>query len=142
MKIVIAIWRKEMLDFLRDRRKLIWALVYSLLLTPALFVVPGGFLMFRTTQQMTQTLKVPVQGLENAPGLIEYLKGEEIEAISVSDAEALIQAKQFTVGLIVPSDFEKRVDAGENLELVVVSDESKSLDVTASRLIGVLESYR
>lgn len=142
MKIVSAVWRKEMLDFLRDRRKLIWALVYSLLLTPALFVVPGGFLMFRTTQQMTQTLKVPVQGLENAPGLIEYLKGEEIEAISVTDAEALIRTKQFTVGLIVPSDFEKRVDAGENLELVVVSDESKSLDVTASRLIGVLESYR
>ena len=59
MKVVIAVWRKEMLDFLRDRRKLIWALVYSLILTPALFVGPAGFLMFRTTQQMTSTLKVP-----------------------------------------------------------------------------------
>ena len=34
------------------------------------------------------------------------------------------------------------MDAGESLELIVVSDESKSLDVTASRLIGVLGSYR
>jgi sodium transport system permease protein len=142
MKVVIAVWRKEMLDFLRDRRKLIWALIYSLILTPALFVVPAGFLMFRTTQQMTQVLRVPVQGLENAPQLVAYLKKNEIEAVAVTDAEKLIQEKQFTVGLIVPSDFEKRVDAGESLELVVVSDESKSLDVTASRLIGVLESYR
>src|SRR5258706_88537 len=142
MNVVIAVGRKEMLDFLRDRRKLIWALVYSLILTPALFVVLAGFLMFRTTQQMTQTLKVPVQGIENAPQLVEYLKKAEIEAVAVTDAEKLIQAKQFTVGLIVPFDFEKRVDAGESLELVVVSDESKSLDVTASRLIGVLESYR
>jgi len=142
MKVVIAVWRKEMLDFLRDRRKLIWALVYSLILTPALFVVPAGFLMFRTTQQMTQTLKVPVQGIENAPQLVEYLKKAEIDAVAATDAEKLIQEKQFTVGLIVPSDFEKRVDAGESLELIVVSDESKSLDVTASRLIGVLESYR
>jgi len=142
MKVVIAIWRKEMLDFLRDRRKLIWALVYSLILTPALFVVPAGFLMFRTTQQMTQTLKVPIQGMENAPQLVAYLKGQEIEAVPVTDAEKLIQEKQFTVGLIVPSDFEKRVDAGESVELVVVSDESKSLDVTANRLIGVLGTYR
>jgi sodium transport system permease protein len=142
MKVVIAVWRKEMLDFLRDRRKLIWALVYSLVLTPALFVVPAGFLMFRTTQQMTQTLKVPVQGMENAAGLMEYLKKEEIEAVAVTDAEKLIQEKQFTVGLIVPSDFENRVNAGKSLELIVVSDESKSLDVTASRLIGVLEKYR
>jgi len=142
VKVIIAVWRKEMLDFLRDRRKLIWALVYSLILTPALFVVPSGFLMFRTTQQLTQTLKVPIQGIENAPQLVEYLKGQEIEAVPVTDAEKLIQEKQFAVGLIVPSDFEKRVDAGESLELVVVSDESKSLDVTANRLIGVLGSYR
>jgi len=142
MKVVIAVWRKEVLDFLRDRRKLIWALIYSLILTPALFVVPAGFLMFRTTQQMTQTLKVPIQGIENAPHLVEYLKAQEIEAVMVTDAEKLIREKQFTVGLIVPSDFEKRVDAGESLELVVVSDESKSLDVTASRLINVLGSYR
>jgi len=142
MKVIIAVWRKEMLDFLRDRRKLVWALIYSLVLTPMLFVVPAGFLMFRTTQQMTATLKVPMQGIENAPGLVEYLKAAEIEAVAASDAEKLIREKQFTVGLIVPSDFEKRVDAGESLELIVVSDESKSLDVTASRLIGVLENYR
>ena len=74
MKVIRAVWRKEMLDFLRDRRKLIWALVYSLILTPALFVVPAGFLMFRTTQQLTQTLKVPIQGIENAPQLVAYLK--------------------------------------------------------------------
>ena len=142
MKVIIAVWRKEMLDFLRDRRKLIWALVYSLILTPALFVVPAGFLMFRTTQQMTAALKVPVQGMENAPRLVEYLKGEEIEAVAVSDVEKSIQEKQFTVGLIVPSDFERRVDAGESLELIVVTDESKSLDVTANRFINVLEKYR
>ena len=142
MKVIIAIWRKEMLDFLRDRRKLVWALVYSLILTPMLFVVPSGFLMFRTTQQLTRALKVPVQGMEYAPGLMQYLKDAEVEAVEVTDAETLIRQKQFTVGLIVPSDFEKRVEAGESLELIVVSDESKSLDVTASRMIGVLEKYR
>jgi len=142
MKVVIAVWRKEMLDFLRDRRKLVWALVYSLVLTPALFVVPTGFLMFRTTQQMTAALKVPVDGMENAPGLVEYLQGEEIEAVKASDVEQLIQEKQFTVGLIVPSDFENRMAAGESLELVVVADESKSLDVTATRFVNVLEGYR
>ena len=142
MKVIIAIWRKEMLDFLRDRRKLVWALVYSLILTPMLFVVPSGFLMFRTTQQLTRALKVPVQGMEYAPGLMQYLKDAEVEAVEVTDAETLIRQKQFTVGLIVPSDFEKRVEAGESLELIVISDESKSLDVTASRMIGVLEKYR
>ncbi|HKJ40326.1 MAG TPA: ABC transporter permease [Anaerolineales bacterium] len=142
MKVVSAVWRKEMLDFLRDRRKLIWALVYSLVLMPALFIVPTALLMFRTSQQMTQALKVPVQGMENAPKLVEYLKGEEIEAVPAIDVEMLIREKQFTVGLIVPSDFEERVSAGESLELTVFSDDSKSLDVTASRLTGVLGDYR
>jgi len=142
MKVVIAVWRKELLDFLRDRRKLVWALAYSLVLTPMILVVPTGLLLFRTTRQMTQALKVPVRGMEFAPDLVEYLKVEDIETVAVEDAERLIQDKQFTVGLIVPSDFEKRVDAGESLELIVVSDDSKSLDVTATRLINVLSDYQ
>lgn len=142
MKVINAVWRKEMLDFLRDRRKLVWALVYSLILTPMLFVVPAGFLMFRTTQQLTQILTVPVQGMANAPGLMEYLQANQIEAVEVTDAESLIREKQFTVGLIVPSAFEEKVAAGKSLELTVVSDDSKSLDVSASRFIAILEKYR
>lgn len=143
MKVIWEIWRKEVLDVMRDRRRLIWSMIYSLILMPLMFVMPSGFMMLRTQQQLSQTLTIPVQGIENAPELIAFLsKNEDIKVVTATDVELLIKRKQFTVGLIIPLGFEEKVVRGESQQLVVVADQSKSLDVSGTRLVSALEKYR
>ena len=143
MSIIWTVWRKELSEVLRDRRRLIWNLVTAFILMPVLFVAPTAFLMTRTTRQLSNTAVIPVQGIEYAPELMAYLKAEaDIEVVEAEDVETLIREKQYTGGLIVPSGFEERIANGEAVTLQLVTDQSKSLNVIGARLLAALESYR
>lgn len=143
MKMIFTIWRKEIADVLRDRRRLIWNLVTSFILMPVLFVAPMAFLTLRTAQQMASTITIPVQGMEHAPELMAYLKAEgDIEVVEADDVESLVREKQFTGGLIVPPRFEEKIRNGEPVKLQLVTDQSKSMNVIGTRLLSLLEKYR
>ena len=143
MSIIWTVWRKELTDVLRDRRRLIWNLVTAFMLMPFLFVAPMGFLMLRTTQQMVAAVTIPVQGMQYAPGLVAFLEAEaDIEVVPAEDVEALIREKRYNGGLIVPIDFEDRIERGENVQLQLVTDQSKSLNVIGARLLEALQAYR
>lgn len=143
MNIIWTVWKKEISEILRDRRRLIWNLVTAFILMPLLFVAPMAFFTLRTTQQMVNTLTIPVQGVEYAPELMAYLKAEaDIEVVEVEDVERLIREKQYTGGLIIPPEFDERVKDGEAVTLQLITDQSKSMNVIGSRLLGALENYR
>ena len=143
MSIIWIVWRKELSEVLRDRRRLVWNLVTAFILMPLLFVAPVAFFTLRTTQQMVNTLTIPVQGVQYAPELMAYLKTEaDIEVVEAEDVERLIREKQFTGGLIVPAGFEEKIESGEVVTLQLVTDQSKSMNVIGTRLLSALESYR
>ena len=143
MKIIWAVWQKELSEVLRDRRRLIWNLVTTFILMPLLFVAPTAFLLMRTTQQMVNTVTIPVQGIQYAPELMAYLKSEaDIEVVEAEDVEKLIREKQFTGGLIVSPGFEQKIGRGEPVTLQLVTDQSKSMNVIGVRLLNALEDYR
>ena len=143
MSIIWTVWKKEISEILRDRRRLIWNLVTAFILMPLLFVAPMAFFTLRTTQQMVNTLTIPVQGMEYAPELMAYLQEEaDIKVVEAEDVEKLIREKQYTGGLIVPPGFDEKVKSGEAITLQLVTDQSKSVNVIGSRLLGALENYR
>lgn len=143
MSIIFNVWKKEWFEVLRDRRRLIWNLLTAFVLMPVLFVAPAAFLMLRTTQQLADTITIPVQGTGYAPELMAYLQEEaDLEVIEVEDVESLIREKQYTAGLIVPAGFEEKIERGESVQLQLVSDQSKSVNVVGARLLGALANYR
>ena len=143
MKIIFAVWKKEWSEVLRDRRRLIWNLVTAFILMPVLFVAPTAFLMLRTTEQMVNTVTIPVQGMQYAPKLMAYLeKEEDFRMKEVEDVEKSIREKQYSGGLIVPPGFEEKIERGESVQLQLITDQSKSLDVVGTRLLDALETYR
>lgn len=143
MSIIWTVWRKELSEVLRDRRRLVWNLVTAFILMPLLFVAPTAFLMLRTTEQMVDTVTIPVQGTQYAPELMRYLATEaDIEVTEAGDVESLIREKQFTGGLIVPPGFEAKIARGEAVTLQLVTDQSKSMNVIGARLLEALEAYR
>ena len=139
MSIVWTIWRKEVTEMLRDRRRLVWSLVSAFILMPLLFVGPMGFFMLRTSRQMVETVTVPVQGMQYAPYLVAYLESEaDIRVVAAEDVEALIRGKQFAGGLIVPPGFEGDIERGQAVQLVLLTDQSKSTNVIGIRLLEAL----
>jgi len=143
MKVIWLVWRKELSEVLRDRRRLIWNLISAFILMPLLFVAPTAFLMLRTTEQMSSKVTIPVQGMQYAPELMNYLKAEaDVEVVEAEDVEELVREKQFAGGLIVPPGFEEKVEIGEAVTLQLVTDQSKSINVIGFRLEEALAKYR
>ena len=143
MRIIFTVWRKEITDVLRDRRRLVWNLISAFILMPVLFVAPMAFFTLRTARQMASAVTIPVQGMEYAPGLVAYLKAEgDIEVVEAEDVEMLVREKQYLGGLIIPPGFEEKIENGEPVQLQLVTDLSKSMNVIGTRLLGLLENYR
>lgn len=139
-----AIWvtfSKEFLEIVRDRRRFIWMLVSSFLISPILFVSPYAWFLSRLMRQSVAEIVVPVQGAENAPALIAYLTEADIRVIPVEDVDALVRNRDYAVGLIVPPGFEEKIGRGQTAEVIVVADRRRSIDFTGSRLNLTLEEY-
>ncbi|MFZ5879977.1 MAG: ABC transporter permease [Chloroflexota bacterium] len=142
MKVIWVVFSKEFIDIVRDRRRFLWMLVSSFILFPVLFVGPYAFLLTRVVEQTAEDLTIPVQGMEYAPELIAYLMEEhDIEAFAVEDVESLVRDKEYAAGLIIPPDYAEQLAGGGTVELTLISDLRRSMDVTSSRLSLALEEY-
>lgn len=102
---LLAIFRKEVRDHMRDRRTLLLALIYPLL---APLLVAGGLYIAGTTIQSERTavaFEIGVVGPSNSPMLIDHLKKYEITIIEMSSVQATKKQMldgDMPVGLVIP----------------------------------------
>ena len=114
MKTVWDVFKKEMLNILRNRRRLFMMILFNLVLLPCLAIIPMWMITRKTVQGVIQKLEVPVQGAAYAPELIAYIKeNESMTVVEVEDVEKIVREKQAAAGLIIPADFEERLQSGE-----------------------------
>ncbi|MDH5189574.1 MAG: ABC transporter permease, partial [Rhodospirillaceae bacterium] len=104
---LIAVFKKEIRDHLRDRRTLLLALIYPLL-APAL--VAGGLYVAGTTIQSERTavsFNVAVVGGINSPMLTGHLEKNDITTIemaTVDEAKKQMLEGGIPVGLVIPEN--------------------------------------
>jgi sodium transport system permease protein len=132
---VWAIFRKEMVETLRDRRTLIVALLLPLVLMP-LVTLGVPYLAFRQRQQReTAASQIAVIGAAAAPDLVSAVaKQEHIEVVSVSEAVQALQRGKVDAVLEIPSGFGSRVAAGD-AQVTIFFDESEPRSVMAYQRI-------
>ena len=111
---LMAVFKKEMRDHLRDRRSLLLALIYPLL-GPAL--VAGGLAMAGKTLQTDyreRPVSVAVAGLENAPRLAEFLAEHNVETTAApadaQERERVVRESEVRVILVIPESAKGRED--------------------------------
>jgi sodium transport system permease protein len=136
-----VIFSKELLDIVRDRRRFVLTLLSLFVFFPLLFIVPYGYMITRVAKQATDMLAIPVQGMDNAPGLIAYLAEHDIQAVAAGNVEMLVNDRKYTAGLIIPDDYEERISSGDSVELTIVADLRQNMSVSSTRLKTVLEKY-
>src|SRR5687768_5965753 len=100
MKAVEAVFRKEVLDHLRDRRSLGAALAVPLV-GPVLLAAALHLLAAWMGQQ--RPLELSIQGAEHAPGLVRFLRSRGVQVSAEDDVESRVRSGALDLGLRIPS---------------------------------------
>lgn len=140
---MIAVWLKEVIDNLRDRRVVLSTLVFGPLFGPALLVAMLSFAEKQTAERLESALELPVVGAEHAPNLIGYLERQGVIIKEApEDPEAAIKSEAEEVILRIPADFAEHWEAGRSAPIEILADQSRRYSgTTISRLRGYLGSY-
>jgi sodium transport system permease protein len=137
-----VVFRKEVVDNLRDRRALMSSLVYPLL-GPVLLVVLLVVVSRSFSERAEKPLELPVAGAENAPNLVAFLEqnGSEVKA-APDDPEEAVKAGDLDVVLVIPPGYGEDFTAGRPATVRLVLDDSRqSASVNVRRAQRLLEAY-
>lgn len=112
---IACVYRKELTEWLRDRRTLISTVLVPLLAFPILMV---GMISLSTVligKAEKETHRVMILGGEDSPQVLEKLrKVENIEIVpTTNDWKHLISEKEIRVAIEIPKSFQSSLDRGE-----------------------------
>ena len=142
MKRMWAVYRKEIVDALRDRRTLIVVLVSSVLLGPLVLIVMSGLLAQFETQAEKRV--VVVSGIEHAPTLKNYFERQTytVQAAPKDHEDLLRRSKLSEPVLVVPDGFEEALLHGDRPVLELVSDSgNRQAEVGTGRVRRLVEGF-
>jgi sodium transport system permease protein len=142
MKAALAVFRKELIDALRDRRTLLVVIVSSVLLGPAVLVAMSALIASLETQ--AEKREVYVQGAEHAPALVNFMERQTyVVKAPPADYESQLRAGRFgDPVLVVPKDFERDLDRGEPVRLELVSDSAnRRAEAGSGRVARLVEAW-
>ena len=108
-----VVFRKELLDALRDRRTLLMVLLSSVAIGPLVLVVISTLI--ASFEKRAEAREVVVQGIAQAPTLRNYLE-RQTYTISAAPADFEKQLRDSKLGdpvVVVPADFEALLARGE-----------------------------
>ena len=120
----VAILNKELLDAMRDFKSLATALFMPIFF--ALFSL-GSMHFIVSMQQSNDQIILPVQGIENAKPLVDWLTEAGITVIAASgNPEEKILSKTYDVILIIPENFPENFRQQRPATVDLLSDHSSS----------------
>lgn len=142
LRSAITVFRKEIVDALRDRRTLIVVLMSSVLLGPlvlvALSALIAGF------EARAEKREVYVSGIERAPSLKNFFE-RQTYTVKTAPADFEQQLRKSRLGdpvVIIPEGFEADLLRGEAAVIEVVSDSAnRQAESGTSRIERLLNGF-
>ena len=133
MSTVAVVFRKELKDALRDRRTWLIVLVTSILVGPLTLILLSKFI--SGLEEDAAKREVYVANASAAPTLVNFLQraGATVKD-APGDYEAQIKSGRLqNAVIVVPANFEARLEAGETIRLQVMFDETATRAQQATR---------
>lgn len=139
----VTVFRKELRDFVRDRRTFLMALLLGPLVYPLLLLGMGKLMEARVSTQLEKPLEIPVVGADYAPNLIAFLATQDIRIKAPPrDLVAAIRNQDEDVALVIAPDFGEDWRAGRPAKVEIVADTTRTnADVSVERLRAALVVY-
>ncbi len=146
MNNIAIIYKKELLDTIRDRRTIISMIVVPILVFPILTLGFSSFAASMVEKSAGEVHRIAIIGADNAPefyAVIDTCSKVKIIDVNPDSVRPAIDSKQIRAALIIPADFENRLGAFDSTDLIILynATETKS-DFAADRLSKLAESYR
>ncbi len=117
-----TIYRKEIVDALRDRRTMLTVLASSVLMGPLVLLAISGLV--ATLEANAEQREVVVAGIERAPTLVNFFERQTytVKPAPADYEQRLRKAKLAEAVVVVPADFEAALVRGDAPIVEVVSD--------------------
>jgi len=146
MRTLLAVFAKEFLENLRDRRTLLSALLFGPLFGPLLFGLMVSRMLEQSVVESDVPLKITISGGHYAPGLIRYLEGRGVwltqQELSEGEARAAVRNRRSQVVLLVPADYPRLFVDARPAPILLFADSSDSQTrKIADRAKAMLGSY-
>jgi sodium transport system permease protein len=142
MKTVMTIFRKEIIDALRDRRTLLTVLASSVLMGPLVLLAISGLV--ASLEASAEQREVVVAGAESAPSLRNFIERQTYTVKPApADYEAQLRRSKLTDAVVVvPKDFEAALLRGEAPIVEIVSDSvNQRSQASAGRVARLLAGF-
>ncbi|MBX2824178.1 MAG: ABC transporter permease [Gammaproteobacteria bacterium] len=143
MKRVLAVFKKEVLDNLRDRQTVFYALLFGPVLIPLLITGALVGSVKKLSIDYDQVSTLDVINADIAPNLIQFLHGHNIDVTSATEdfAEQLREGAIPVVLEIMP-DFADQFRSGSPASLTLhVNEADKDSAKAARRITNLLSAY-
>lgn len=142
MRATLTVFRKEIVDALRDRRTLMVVLMSSVMLGPLVLIALSAFI--ASFEARAEKREVVVAHMERAPSLKNYFE-RQTYTIKTAPPDFERQLRQSTLGdpvVVIPENFEDDVLRGEAPVVEVVSDSAnKQAQGGSGRIQNLLAGY-
>jgi len=141
MHAILTVFRKELLDHLRDRRSILIAMIYPLLgplLLGLLFSFVGGGMRVNDGAPLV----VPVRYAESAPDLMRYFErqGATVEPLA-GDPTGLVAGGWVSFALVLPA--RPAPDSGASIPVRLIGNPSRFDSIVATgRVIEMMNEYQ
>lgn len=140
MRLLLAVFRKEMVDAIRDRRSLLSAMLFPMLM-PALITLLFNVMAERKREAYDIT--IPVVGAERAPDLVNFIErqGFAVE-VGPEDPEAAVLARDVDFVLVIPDDYDSDFSQAKTADVELVLDGSrKEAGMAVGRVRDLVKGY-
>ncbi len=142
-KRILVVFKKEVLDNLRDRRSIFSALA-STIIGPALLllmiIIIGKSLLHDQTEKK---LQLHVLGAENAPTLVQFLEQQKVEVLPApADPESAVRNGDSNIVLVIPEGYGEDFTQGRPATVKVILDSSRQSAMSdIQRISNILDNY-
>jgi sodium transport system permease protein len=144
-KNIKLIFIKELVGTIRDKRTIIAMIIIPLIFYPLLFTGISYFNRMGSIKSEEAASKIIIYGTEFAPQLVKHLQDyEKIEILIIEDdSPNKLQNGDIQAVLVIPPDFEYKIEQEEPNELILKYDttEAKS-KIAKQRINQVIEKYK
>lgn len=138
----LTVFRKEIVDALRDRRTLLVVLMSSVLMGPLVLIALSSFI--AGLESRAEQREVVIDGAAHAPTLVNYLQRQTYTVQDApADYEQQLRSSRLANPVVkVPEDFEAALQRGEAPLIEVVSDgANQRAEVAATRVRRLLAGF-
>ena len=117
-----AIFRKEFRETFRERRTVMTVVLGPLLFTPALFALMGILFSGQAAKTQAHTYAVGVIGPATVPAFLRSAPRLRFVPTTRADAERQIRTHRLDVAVLLPTDLEARLAAGDAAPVEILED--------------------